>query len=430
MTVEIKWAGSEVDDSSIYEGTRYTCLGYGEDMLLMLNTETGRIVNLNLRNGALTCKDELSTYIQGLYRPFAVNPSIVSQNNLAFTIVYVKSTEAEGSRNIYARRVKIDPVSCSVLSLGDEKQFTNVTVDESLTLVGFCGYYMLSDSVIIIGEKIENSLILLDLSSFKAHKYSGYANPEYVSPLTIMKDRTSGKLVLVAGQHWWTVPGSVLILINPYDFTELKVNTSFDSGSGAFLRHMCYITSDEKVKDIFYGASGGYPYYQHASKWNCLYLDDGDLHQEFVVEAGAAYSTANNGNRIPIPLGIDDEGKIWLMVYASLHGTEYGSTQAGASIMKVDDMLGNPDSKQEVKIDYTGSGNACCIHCYPNTTFLSEFDWCYYHPVGFFPINGVPMSRIAKVSGVPDLIGDPYNVSLVSSSGLVPAKLELKASLT
>lgn len=406
-------------------------LAIGENKLITITPTYAIIEKVNLKTGDISYSKDLQTLLPNSV-DIENNFQVVQQRrakggNIAFTLLYVKDTESEGSRHLFMRDFVIDPSDLSVVSYGDEVQLNGDLLDK--TPWGGPQPFYISRHTLFCGHWRKNNLLLIDLNAKYVKITPNYTpSGNYASvPHAILRDRTTNNLVLFMGTHYW-ITGSYgyLSLINPRDLTQIEANTSFDPGSGAFLQHMYYRDSTGKVRLLVFGCSGGYPYTTYTSKWNSIYVDNDTIVGEFVVTANGNYGTFEAGNRFPHVLGVRSDGRLQLIVYGKSWG---GVSSFGVSCLDVNDTLGDPANLVENSVSIDTS--ELSAHMRDRIfVFLLEDDWNYYVWGGTQTIDGSPTNVVFRVSGVPDLPDpDPYGYILVPKTGLIPTNLALTAKI-
>lgn len=396
-------------DSEIY------FLSYGK-YLTRWNLETGKVSYAALD----TVPGQTTTNF-----PFTVcaKPQKVKGGYIEFWATYIKLSETSGSRNLYQKRFKIDPVNMTLVSTGTEYSFGNA----NLISDGYMSL-LLYDNILITGDHENGYLQVVDLQSRTVNKIGAFG-AEVLCPMFPLIDRTTKKPYILFGEHYWIVGGySRLQLVDISAWTSTQI-TSYDAGSGQFEFNKSYLDLTEKTHMLATGgthgaALGG----SYGSKWHSFYLNNGTLSTAWApFVAGATYNSANCSNRFPYVLGKKTgESKLMLITYAAPYGN-VGATQYGVSYCEVDTGLANPTNKTESIWTLPTGGQ--CWHAQTRGenlpwVFLSEHDWNYYLPLGVW--NGTA-AKLAKIEGVPDVDWfDPYNVVFVPQGGCetIPSSIE------
>jgi len=407
-------------------------LAIGENQIITLMEMYGILEKVNLKTGEISYSTALQSYLSNAitieHNLQVIERQRAKGGNLAFTVLYTKDTESEGSRHLYMRRFVIDPTDLTVVSAGDEIQFGGDLLHRA-PWSEFPPIY-LDTNHFLIGHWRDSTILLIDLIAKSVKKSPDYTpvNTYGACPMGIFRDQATGNLALLLGRHYWiTGSYSYINLVNPRDWSQIVANSSYDPGNGAFLQRMCYRDSTGKVRLILYGASGGYSYTSYTSKWNSLYVSNDDLAREFVVTANSSYGTFESGNRCPHVLGVRSDGKLQLIVY----GRSWGSVSSfGVSCLDVDDTLGTPANLVE-KIQSISTSEYSARMTNWVDVFLLESDWNYYVWAGTITVNDSPTNVVFRISGVPDLVDyDPYGYILVPRTGLIPTNLTLQAMIT
>ena len=402
-------------------------LAVGEDFLISLMGRYALLEKVNLKTGDIIYSDSIalllpnSTTIE--HNLQVVERQRVKGGNIAFTLLYTKDTEAEGSRYLYARRFVINPTDLSLVTYGSEVQLANNVLHRS----PWCEWAPLTIAPHqhLISHWRYSNVLHVDLNEMKVYK-----SPDYTPvgtygccPMGILRDRTSNYNALFLGRHYWIAGSySYLNLINPRDWTLIVANNAYDSGCGAFLQRTLYRDNTGKVRMLVYGASGGYPYTTYASKWNAFYVNNDNVAQEFVVTAGASYGTFAAGCRYPHVLGVRADGRLQLLVYGKAWG---GVDSIGVSCLDVNNTLGTPANLVQATVPYSTAEFSAQIQGWVNALLL-ESDWNYYVWAGVSTQAGAPNNVVFRVRDVPDLPDpDPYGYILVPRTGLIPTVLTL-----
>jgi hypothetical protein len=395
----------------------------GEDSLIFENNFN--IYKLNLRTGSLIYTNAINNVLGDVAKGAIIEKTITKGGNIAMTFLYCKNAETRGSRYLYARRFVLNSTDLSLVSYGNEIQFSNNTID--VAPFGLYPPLELSPNHLVYSHVEKSNFIVVDLWKKSIYTMSEYSPTGYAMvPFGIVRDRTNNQLALLAGKHYW-ISGSYsyVYAINPRDWSQIAASTSYDSGSGAMLQRMLYRDTTGTVRMILFGASGGYSYTQYTSKWNAIYVDNNSIANEFTVVAGSAYGTFDAGNRFPHVLGVTANNTLLLGVYGRAQG---GVSSFGVSVMEVNDQLQNPTNMVQASFPISTSENSGQIGGWRNF-FLLESDWNFYVYGGIVTYNNTPTLVIFQVTDYPDIVDpDPYGYYVVPQSGLKPTKLTLSVT--
>ena len=402
-------------------------LAVGEDFYISLMLRYALLEKVNLKTGDIIYSDSVASLLPNSTtidnNSHVIERQRVKGGNIAFTYLYTKDTEAQGSRYLYARRFVINPTDLSLVTYGSEIQLENNVVDIAPG-GGFLPFPIAPHKYLVVHWRYSD-LLLVDMDQKRVYRTPSYTpTGAYMAvPFGICRDRYNNQLALLLGRHYWIAGSySYLNLVNPRGWTEIVANNSYDPGCGAFLTRSMYRDNTGKVRMLLYGSSGGYPYTTYASKWGAYYVYNDNISQEFVVTAGGSYGTFATGNRFPHVLGIRADGRLQLLVY----GRSWGAVDSfGVSCLDVDNTLGTPQNLVQAIVPIsTTEFNANFpgwVHA-----FLLESDWNYYVWAGVSTQEGAPTNVVFRVRDVPDLPDpDPYGYILVPRTGLIPTVLTL-----
>jgi len=392
----------------------------GEDSII--GTWDFKLYKINFKTGEFKYSNDIANILSGCVAGAYVQPSVVRGGNLALTVLYTKSAEAQGSRYLYARRFVINPTDLTVVRYGSEVQFSNNVID--LNVLQGPPPIELAPNTLLFGHNKKANFIVADFWTRSIYTMPEYAPTGYfMHPFGIVKDRTNNNLALLAGKHYWiTGSYSYIYAINPRDWSQIAASTAYDSGNGGMLQRSMYKDTADRVRMILFGGTGGYPYTSYTSKWNAIYVDNNSIVSEFTVTAGAAYGTFESGNRYPNVLGVTANNTLLLGVFGR---SMTSITEIGVSVMEVNDVLQNPTNMVEAKFPISTSEYSGYLEGWREFVLL-ESDWNFYVYGGIITYNNVPTLVLFQVTDYPNIVDpDPYGYHFIPRSGLRPTKLTL-----
>lgn len=390
----------------------------GENSII-LYAEGAHLIKIDISKNMVTYSSAIRDLAGGGSGPL-YSPNVTKGGKIRAMFFYVKMTEPRGSRYLYEREVTIDPTTLSV-DFGPERQYTNNVIHNWVPT--WASPIRLSENQILTTNADSEKCIIIDMYAKRTTLLPSWGVSGYLNvPHGIIVDRAVNSSAIITGQHYW-IPGSYanIILANPRDFSQVSLVQSFDSGSGMFGWRKYYIDSQGIVRLIMYGASSGYTL-PSASKWHAFYLNNGTLTAEFVVTAGSAYNTSSTANRHPYILGIrTSDNRILLATYA--HPWNNSSTW-GVAVVDVDDKLQNPANMVEAQLPVSTSEQAGYINN-PTVAFIDENTYDILIYGGVITYNGTPTLFLFRISDLPDMNYDPFNLVPIPKSGLIPTRLML-----
>lgn len=386
------------------EPTFFTLYAGGSSLVFL--TARGRLVKIDLRNKTMKVNN---TFMQ-LYEPDGckVYPLNITmrRGQIAVDVPLVKRGETSGSRKIYYRRLFCDP-DLETVEVTDEETLTGITDFTELPGISLC-YYMGYCCYAVPYGYNKQGIAILDFNTKTSHKVdtdSQYDRQRMF--LALMRDRTTNKMWIVTAVYYWIVGSyNTLALTNPQTLVAEAWNTSVDPGCGSFGQPHFYLDLDGKVRCLYFGESGDGN--QYMSKWNSIYVDNGDIAVEFTRDA-TDYGVGM-GSRTPCVIG-SDGNKLYMFVHGTnaVQGTISG--EEGFAITAVDSLLANPAIQISKTVSLTNIEYKRAVVRPQPDTFLLEDNWNFYK-LGFQDITNSKFYIAEYVPDV-DIDPDPYDVLMV-----------------
>ena len=411
-------------------------IAVGDDCIYLLkHIKNPRIIKVDLANQTTLVSNMIGSAL-GYAGEVAVWPfrnGRKRNGDLFMDCLVMDYSETAGSRNLYLRRIYVDPTD---LTISADTQRT-LTGSADLT-AGTVGLRILKYGETLIWtvfkETKEDYAIKIDLHGMRYQTVEIDTSTNDWSDnwrhfCDLLVDRTTNKLYILSAVYYW-LPGSykVMEIVDPCTLTQVAYTTDYDSGCGDVCVRRYYRDSVGKVRYYHVGNSGAVTYTSH---FGTFYADNDALVVETEVTIDDTYKDYSCGNTAPIPLGITSDNKIaWLLIGGSAARNDQPSSgyTSGFQLITTNDTFGSPTKITSATYSVTTSDyRAGDKRPY---IYLREADWCYYAPDEILASSPQDKWKWGKLdladTGITITQDDPYEVIIVPKTGLIPTTLTLQ----